>query len=1043
MPSWTKEQQEAIDSEGMNIIVSAGAGSGKTAVLSERALRKVLEGVDIDRLLILTFTKAAAYEMMLRIRKKIKQAGLEEQVAKIDKAYITTFDSFSLSIVKKYHDRLNISKNVSIMDGSVSNFIKRNTLDKIMDELYLHPDEKFERLVTDFCLKDDREIREAILKLNDKLDMRYDKEDYLKNYDKNFSIEKIDQDIASYCHLLIEDISKIEERLNTISLMVDGDYFAKLSDSLAGLLGCQHYDEIISHLDVKMPMLPRGSSDEVKAQKEAINKLLLHLKSMCQYESEEEIKETILSTKDYVDCLISIILKLDHELTLYKQAHDTYEFVDISKMAIKIVKENEDIRTSLRDYFNEIMIDEYQDTSDLQEDFIRLIENNNVYMVGDVKQSIYRFRNANPYIFKDKYDRYANNNGGKKIDLVKNFRSRKEVLEDINHIFDFIMDDEVGGAAYSVSHRMVFGNHTYQEEGKTTQNYTTELYQYEYEKNSLYSKDEIEAFIVADDILKKVEGHYQIFDKDECILREATYQDFVILMDRSSKFELYKKIFEYKKIPLTILKDDNIMQQVEIYLVHHILQLLIKTRKKEFDQTFQYALMSIGRSYLFRMSDQELFTILTSHDYFHNPIMDKINELLVDIEACDLATLMEKTITCFEFYQKKITTGNVELGIANLEYITESAENLGKMGFGLEEFSSYLEDTIDSNEEIKIPSSLSSDNSVKIMTIHKSKGLEYPICYYTGLSAKFNVSDLKDKILYDSTYGIITPYFKEGYGDTIYKTLLRQKFYLEEISEKIRLFYVALTRCKEKMILVGNFSEEEMVVDKDGVVSLDRRLQYNSFLEILKSIYEDISSFVTPVSLDEVSLSMDYKKLNSFDFEKSVSVGTEKPLTVKEVEIFPQLEETEVTFSKRMIDLIDKDKAHNLEFGLTVHHLLECLDFRHPNLDRLGLNPFLMNKIKHFLSLPLLEDLEHTNIYQEYEFMYEEEDKVYHGIIDLFLERENRIDVVDYKLKKIQDEAYLKQLRGYQHYLNTVSGKVVNIYLYSIMDEELLLLSSV
>ena len=439
MPSWTKEQQDAIDSEGMNIIVSAGAGSGKTAVLSERALRKVLEGVDIDRLLILTFTKAAAYEMMLRIRKKIKQAGLEEQVAKIDKAYITTFDSFSLSIVKKYHDRLNVSKNVSIMDGSVSNFIKRNTLDKIMDELYLHPDQKFERLVTDFCLKDDREIREAILKLNDKLDMRYDKEEYLKNYHKNFSMEKIERDITSYCQLLLEDISKIEEKLNTISLMVDGDYFAKLADSLAGLLNSRCYNEIVSHLDIKMPMLPRGSGDEVKLQKEAINKLLLHLKSMCQYESEEEIKETILSTKDYIDCLISIILKLDYELTRYKQAHDTYEFVDISKMAIKIVKENEDIRTSLRDYFNEIMIDEYQDTSDLQEDFIRLIENNNVYMVGDVKQSIYRFRNANPYIFKDKYDRYSNNVGGKKIDLVKNFRSRKEVLEDINHIFDFIM----------------------------------------------------------------------------------------------------------------------------------------------------------------------------------------------------------------------------------------------------------------------------------------------------------------------------------------------------------------------------------------------------------------------------------------------------------------------------------------------------------------------------------------------------------------------------------------------------------------------------
>lgn len=1043
MPSWTKEQQEAIDSEGMNIIVSAGAGSGKTAVLSERALRKVLEGVDIDRLLILTFTKAAAYEMMLRIRKKIKQAGLDEQVAKIDKAYITTFDSFSLSIVKRYHDRLNISKNVSIMDGSVSNFIKRNTLDQIMEELYLHPDEKFERLVTDFCLKDDREIREAILKLNDKLDMRYDKEEYLKNYNKNFSPEKIEQDIASYCRLLTEDISKIEERLNTISLMVDGDYFEKLSDSLGELLSCRTYDEIVSHLEIKMPMLPRNSSDEVKAQKEAISKLLLHLKSMCQYESEAEIKETILSTRDYVECLIAIILKLDHALSNYKRQHDTYEFVDISKMAIKIVKENEDIRQSLRNYFNEIMIDEYQDTSDLQEDFIRLIENDNVYMVGDVKQSIYRFRNANPYIFKDKYDRYANKNGGKKIDLVKNFRSRKEVLDDINHIFDFIMDDEVGGAAYSKSHRMVFGNNTYQEEGKTDQNYTTELYQYEYDKNSLYSKDEIEAFIVADDIMKKVSNHYQIFDKDECILRDATYQDFVILMDRSSKFDLYKKIFEYKKIPLTILKDENIMQQVEIYLVHHILQLLIKTRKKEFDQTFQYAFMSIGRSYLFRMSDQELFTIISSHDYFHNPIMEKINELLGGIETCDLATLMVKVITSFDFYQKKITTGNVELGIANLEYITESAQNLSRMGFGVEEFSHYLEDTIASSEEIKIPASSVSDNSVKIMTIHKSKGLEYPICYYTGLAAKFNVSDLKDKILYDSTYGIITPYFKEGYGDTIYKTLLRQKFYLEEISEKIRLFYVALTRCKEKMILIGNFSLEEMMIDKDGVISLDRRLQYNSFLEILKSVYEDISSFVTKISLEEVPLSMDYKKLNSFDFEQSISVTIDKSLVVNEVKIPQQQAETEVSFSKKMIDLVDQERAQNLELGLKIHHLLECLDFRHPDLESLTEDSYLINKVKKFLSLPLLADLDQVKIYKEYEFMYEEEDKLYHGIIDLFLERKERIDVVDYKLKKIQDEAYLKQLRGYQHYLEMVSGKTVSIYLYSILDEELLLLSSV
>jgi len=1033
MPSWTKEQQQAIDDEGMNIIVSAGAGSGKTAVLSERALRKVMNNVDVDRMLILTFTKAAAYEMMLRIRKKIKKANLKEQVEKIDKAYITTFDSFALAIVKKYHDYLNISKDVSIIDESVISLIKRKMLDDVFMEFYQNPTETFTSLINDFCIKDDKDLKELILKLNDKLDMKYDKNDYITNYLEVFyEKEKIEADIKLFETNIFHTIKKIEEPLDKIRLMVDGDFYENLENSLKPLLSSQNYDEVLENLELKMPTLPRGSEEEVKKAKEEITNYIKEVKKICSFTSKEEIITTYLSTKNYIESILEIIKKLDKKLNEYKQEHDVYEFVDISKLAIKIVKENLEIREELKNFFNEIMIDEYQDTSDLQEEFIKLIGNDNIYMVGDVKQSIYRFRNANPYIFKEKYDKYSVLDGGKKIDLVKNFRSRKEVLDDVNRIFDIIMDNYIGGAEYSVSHRMVFGNTSYIEKGTTDQSYQTEIYNYTKEKDSEFTKDEIEAFIVADDILDKVNNHYQVFDKDEMILRDIDYSDFVILMDRSSKFDLYKKIFEYKKIPLTILKDENIMNEIEIYLVNNILKLLIQTKKQEYDEIYKYAFLSIGRSYLFEMSDNELFEIIKNKKYFETEIHSKITSILEKEPILNIEELIYTVIQEFDFYNKKIRTGNVELGTANLEYIIETASNLSKLGYHLEEFSTYLTETIESGKEIKLPAGTTSSSSVKIMTIHKSKGLEYHICYYTGLSAPFNISDLKEKILYDNTYGIITPYFKEGYGETFYKHLLKDKFYLEEISEKIRLFYVALTRCKEKMIMVADLNEETTEL-KDGVVEENRRLKYRSFLEILKSIYEQITDFIKEIPLETVSLSSDYKLLNSNQFLKCEN-NIKESLKIEEINIENEYIEKE-RYSKTMIDLIENKQQENIEFGKKIHSLFENIDFYHPNIKEYTNDKFLIQKVGAFLNLPILKNLENAKIYKEYEFTTEDESR--HGIIDFMIEREEKIDIIDYKLKTIDDENYKRQLLGYKEYIENKTKKSTNIYLYSILDETL------
>lgn len=1038
MPRWTEEQSQAINLEGCNILVSAGAGSGKTAVLSERALRKVTEGVNIDEVLILTFTKAAAYEMMLRIRDKIAKNGYSEQVNRIDKAYITTFDSFALSIVKKYHDRLNLDKSVSIVDSNVISLLKKEILDEVFSEYYHKEDEMFLKLITDFSLRDDKEIKKYILSINDKLDLKYDKNDYLDSYLEEFyNKDNVNRKKEEYEFLLIKTISKIENALKKLELVLDGDNYFLYLDILSPLLESKTYDEIKSHIqNIKLPRLTKNSTEEEKNIKEEIKSYLAEIDAMVIFQSSEKMVNDYLLTHDYIKVMIDIIKELDRRIMNYKAKNNVFEFVDISKLAIDLVVKYSDIREELKKYFNEIMIDEYQDTSDLQEQFINLIENNNTYMVGDIKQSIYRFRNANPLIFKTKYDNYAKEHGGKKIDLNKNFRSRKEVLDNINQFFDYIMDNDFGGANYQESHRMVFGNNTYINEGLTNQNYNINILNYHVEKDSTYkkyTKDEIEAFIIANDIKKKIDEKYQVFDKDSCVLRNITYSDFVVLMDRSSKFTLYKKVFEYMKIPLTILRDENIMDQNEVYLIKNILKLIECLETKNFENGFKYSFTSIARSYLFAYTDDEIFNIIQSNLYFETDIVKMAQDIVRNLSNCDLKTLIDEIIEKFDFYKKIITYGNVSMGLSVLEYFQDLATNLQVLGYDYHRFIVYLEYIIESGKEIKIPVSVGNSNSCQIMTIHKSKGLEYPICYYSGLAAPFNISDLKEKILFDNEYGIITPCFIDGYQDTFYKMLLKKKYVKEEISEKIRLFYVALTRCKEQMIIVTSLDESETSLD-DGMVVSSKREQYRSFLDILKSIYAIVEEYIVPVSLDSVPISHDYRIINA---DKVFESNKNNTLEVSEYQKSEELIEQE-HFSKKVNDLIDKGSKRNMEFGIRIHEIMEMIDFKNPNLDSLNLSNFENKLIMSFLEQPLLKNINNANILKEYEFFVIDDSNVEkHGIIDLMLEYDDHIDIIDYKLKYIEDLAYLEQLDGYKDYIKRRTNKSVNIYLYSIMDNVL------
>lgn len=1032
MPKWTSEQSEAIYKKGTNIIVSAGAGSGKTAVLSERVLEHVKSGISVNRLLVLTFTNAAAAEMKDRIRAKIRKVPeLKDELDKVDIAYITTFDSFALSMVKKYSNYLNLSKNINIIDESIITLKKYEILEQLFNTRYEAKDELFLKLINDFTVKDDKEIFKAVLSLYAKLENRYDTKDYLDTYLENYySAENIEKIIAAYFSLIKSRIEVLEDTIDNLSHYTDNTFMAKLYEVVNPLLTAKDYAEIrLAVYNIsKLPIL-RGATDEVKKIKEEVKAIIDEVKTLVKYNTLDEIKTTLNATKDYASALISLIKELDLKLGQFKKENNAYDFIDIAKMAIDILKRFPDIREEIKDTYYEILIDEYQDTNDIQDIFISLIESNNVYMVGDIKQSIYRFRNANPNLFKSKYDAYAKNDNGIKIDLNKNFRSRSEVLDNINMMFIHFMDDFIGGADYLDRHQMVFGLTPYND--VTLENYAMDVLNYHLDKDFKFSKDEVEIFTVARDIEQKVKNGFLIMDKETCQKRKVNYSDFVILMDRSSKFGLYKKIFEYLNIPLTIYRDQALTDTFDISIIKNIYNLLILIKNKDFGVMFSYSFMAVARSYLFNMTDKDILKIINERSYADTKIYAILYNLAKKLDSMTNSELYMEIINQFGFYDAFIKTGNVSEHLVTIEAIRKIVESTQNFGYTPYDFLQYLNMVYEEGLDIKLALNKDANNSVKIMTIHASKGLEYPICYFTGLSKRFNIDDLKNKFYYDNSLGFVIPYVNGGIYNTVVKTLLKNKYILEEIAERIRLFYVALTRAREKMILVGDFEKNELTYYNQGVVDNETRSNYRSFSDMLNSIYDNLRPYIKNIDLDTLGLTMEYNLTKKKSLE-DISKSSGNIIKVEEPNYDTHLITNE-HYSKEVHLLQTKEEKKNIALGIRMHYLFEITDFKSPNYD--DFDAFEMHCVANFINCGILDGTEKT--YKEYEFIYTNGDIEYHGIIDLLLIKDNTAVIVDYKLKNTKDDAYLQQLRGYKKYIETLFNLNVETYLYSIIDSQL------
>lgn len=1038
MPKWTKEQQSAIDLTGSNIIVSAGAGSGKTAVLTSRVGRILSQNIHINQLLILTFTKAAAEEMKERIRKYLKQNNLQEELQLIDSAYITTFDSFALSVVRRYHYLLNISNNINITDNSIITIQKKQIMEQVFNESYELKDLEFMNMINTFCIKDDKNVIQALLKIANKLELLPNRKEYLTNYiTNNYNSRIIDEYMQQYFNLLKSKINEIKVAIDDFQYLIDSDYYHKLEGSISNLLQANSIDEIIASIHFTLPSLPKGTDSEAKEYKEnRLAPLIKNFQSFTMYGNEEKIRGNLLASQTTVRVIVTLLTNYFQKLDNYKQENEIYDFQDIALLAIKIVADYPEAREELKQQFQEIMIDEYQDTNDIQETFINYIANNNVYTVGDIKQSIYRFRNANPYIFKNKYDKYSKQNGGLKIDLLKNFRSRSEVLNNVNLVFSALMDNVIGGADYIASHQMIYGNMAYSEEGKTNQNYDFEILKYP--KIDDYSEEEIEIFSIAQDILTKMKNHYQIFDKDQKILRNVQYSDFAILLDRATSFTTYKKVFEYLNIPLAIYKDEKLNESIELLIIKNALIIINCIVKSQYDVHFKYAFTSLARSFLYEFSDEEIFNIFMNKNFFQNKVYQDFQLIAYETQNKNIKQIIEKVIKQTNYYQKLIKVGDIDASIARINNLLTIADNMSLNGQDMTDFIQYLDTVYNDGLDLKYSIEISATDSVKLMTIHKSKGLEFPICYFSGLTKKYNIDDLKDRFLYNSKYGLIVPVFDEGITDTIIKELARKDYLQEEISEKIRLFYVAFTRAKEKIIvLLPENAKTNYAHRINGVVDDNTRNKYRSFADMLYSIENLLTKYTKKIDIANLTLTKDYlypKELTN-DLQRET-----KPLNVTEIQISNEAV-TEKHYSKKINQIITKETFDNLQLGLQFHATLEYIDFFNYHEDQIS-NKLIARHITEFLQQEIMQNLASANIYREHEFIYEKDNQVYHGIIDLMLEYQDHIDIIDYKLKKITDDKYLNQLSGYQEYITNLTHKKTNIYLYSILNNELLKLKN-
>ena len=925
------EQYKAVNTSDSNILVSAGAGSGKTGVLSERVFRILCDKISrkkpymgsLERLLVLTFTDNAAFNMKSRIKKVIKEKldafkklkekiktfsnnndlndylhsiegystlselylikrdenysfeknallikinekeeHLQSQSNLIDSAEITTFDSFYQKIIKRYFYLTSIPKTFEIVDETILNSKLYDIITEKINEEFEKGDQTFLGLVGKFTLNDPKNLIQLLysaviaqkkLKSNEKsIDQLAQCKKLLLSqipvfYKKIFNEFKNQIKSFSFGIISINNSDeKIKDLIGRLKNCI-GDY-SKIGNIDTALKIYNEIKKVLFKQTLKSTKKFISGGDELFELK---NNLYNACDDFINIISEDQCKVIIDSNSDYVNYLFSIALDINEKFEKFKYDKAAYTFSDFKIAALKLIKEHPSILQEIKDSYDEILADECQDNDDFQNELLDLISDNNLFMVGDIKQSIYLFRNANPSLFLNRLNRYKNNSGGILIEMNKNYRSLSNVINSVNGIFQSLMTRKFGNIDYFNGHNLSCGKREFFIE-KDNQKSEIESKIYAYLDSKNYDNFEnkkgsdyfAEAKIIAEDIKKRVGKEYiRLKNRDEKKDKKIKdvlldYKDFCILCDKGSNFDIVAKVFLYYGIPLKIDVQSDFLNEILVKVLANLMLLycyiakliLYKDASYINSNSFKHVLVSILRSPFILIKNEELIDLFEKSKVFSdfNEIKEQTAiKLIIDtINDCKYKNIHEvfiELIEKFNFARGLINFTDSISANVYLDAYEKIISNLANLNYSLDELISYFKNVlnnfipIDLKSKIKVVNSIS--NAVLITNIHQSKGLEYNIVYCIGLCNKFNLkNEFSSNFYYSNELGFVLPLTIFDFNDKDANNLnyvlpftyfLNKENKMDNLEEKARLFYVELTRPVFQFILLAPYKGDD------------------------------------------------------------------------------------------------------------------------------------------------------------------------------------------------------------------------------------------
>ena len=987
-------QAKVVEARDKELIVPAGAGSGKTKTLVTKVLELLKEGNSLDNFLVLTFTKKAASEMKERIKSELVKANMIDMANKIDSSNISTFDAFAYNFVKQNASLIKLDSNIELLDQSIFNTIKQDMLDEIIVSIMRDREHELYDFIKTFSSKfDELDLKRAILNTYDNL-LEVDELDNL-----NLSGLVLRNNIFDYddFYQRLEDLSEefvneYSDYLNAIKLYFD--YLNGFSEEL---------------IEISLPRFSWSKLGIIDSVKKQIVKILDEVKELVKETPTKEDLDEYFNIEDkYINDIVLFLKLYETRLETFKKEVNKYEFRDIANFLNQILRENKQVLERQKQRFKYVFVDEYQDTSKVQSDFLEmLIEDNeliNVLYVGDIKQSIYKFRNARPDTFLRKQEEV------KVISLDTNYRSSSKVIKFVNDLFiEMLNDEKVYDINYKHGHIMESGNTSFNSDINADV-YSLELHK---EEGARDKNDPVEeAFVIGNKIKELM---------DNKVIKK--YSEVAILARNKASFKIYSDVFNYLNIPIEIQVDQNLKQTYLLKLISNILKLasIIDLNDKNLINDKRFLYYSIARSELFKKSDFELFNSLLdiNNPTYKQIVMDNeiynklkiINKAIKSKSNFEIIDLIIKEFNIYKLIDK--TKKRLEKNY-QIEYLYSLSNTLSDLSINSFEFVNYVYE-ISYDEDVNLMISILEEkdsNSVKVTNIHQSKGLEYEVLFVSGLNRQFNrglvstfeftnnsLFNLNLKgVLNNPKLIVLNDYLRS------YKISLNLK---DNLKEELRLLYVALTRAERSLYL--------LTIPKDDYITLNSFTDYlymNEFYKFIKK--ENLIKYNSFLKETDYYLSL---KEDNLYYDSRIELLEDVSFNIKE----------EIVESKRASALINnliKDSdLKNIDSGNKLH-----LDFEFKNTN----NKLVSNLYNKSFNNKNLRDGE---VLTEYEFIYENNQKLIRGIIDMLVIYEDEVHIIDYKLRDLSNTNYIDQLNTYKDYIKSVyTNKKIKLFLYSITE---------